>query len=70
MDPLFHLEDMLSDFKSLFKHNNFNHFHTFKNIFLRVTIRDNTQRKIGRYLKTLPETDRIYIFFTIISNNL
>ena len=29
MDPLFHLEDMLSDFESLFKHNNFNHFRTF-----------------------------------------
>ena len=29
MDPLFRLEDMLSDFSPLFKHNNFNHFQTF-----------------------------------------
>lgn len=29
MDPLFHLELMLSDFRPLFKHNNFNHFRTF-----------------------------------------
>ena len=29
MDPLFRLEHMLSDFSSLFKHNNFNHFRTF-----------------------------------------
>ena len=29
MDPLFRLEDMLSDFQSLFNHNNFNHFRTF-----------------------------------------
>ena len=29
MDPLFRLEHMLSDFQSLFNHNNFNHFRTF-----------------------------------------
>ena len=29
MDPLFRLETMLSDYKYLFKHNNFNHFRTF-----------------------------------------
>ena len=29
MDPLFRLEDMLSEFRPLFKHNNFNHFETF-----------------------------------------
>ena len=29
MDPLFRLEDMLSNFRPLFKHNNFNHFETF-----------------------------------------
>ena len=29
MDPLFRLETMLSDYKYLFKHNNFNHFCTF-----------------------------------------
>ena len=29
MDPLFRLETMLSDYKCLFKHNNFNHFCTF-----------------------------------------
>ena len=29
MDPLFRLETILSDWTSLFKHNNFNHFHTF-----------------------------------------
>ena len=29
MDPLFRLETMLSDFRSLFKHNNFDHFCTF-----------------------------------------
>ena len=31
MDPLSRLEDMLSDFRPLFKHNNFNHFRTFVN---------------------------------------
>ena len=29
MDPLFRLEDMLSEFRPLFKHNNFDHFQTF-----------------------------------------
>ncbi|MDE0682093.1 MAG: hypothetical protein OXI63_04180 [Candidatus Poribacteria bacterium] len=29
MDSLFRLEHMLSDFESLFNHNNFNHFRTF-----------------------------------------
>ena len=29
MDPLSRLEDMLSEFRPLFKHNNFNHFQTF-----------------------------------------
>ena len=29
MTPLSHLEDMLSEFRPLFKHNNFNHFQTF-----------------------------------------
>ena len=29
MTPLSHLEDMLSAFRPLFKHNNFNHFQTF-----------------------------------------
>ena len=29
MAPFFRLETMLSDYESLFKHNNFNHFHTF-----------------------------------------
>ena len=29
MDPLSRLDDMLSDFRPLFKHNNFNHFETF-----------------------------------------
>ena len=26
MDPLFRLDDMLSEFRPLFKHNNFNHY--------------------------------------------
>ena len=29
MDPLFRLENMLSEFRPLFKHNNFDHFQTF-----------------------------------------
>ena len=29
MDPLSCLEDMLSEYRPLFKHNNFNHFETF-----------------------------------------
>ena len=29
MTPLSCLEDMLSEFRPLFKHNNFNHFQTF-----------------------------------------
>ena len=51
MDPLFRLEDMLSEFRPLFKYNNFDHFQTFVKGLINTPYR-GTMTQI--YLSTVP----------------
>ena len=53
MDPLLRLEDMLSEFRPLFKYNNFDHFRTFVKGLINTPHR-GTMTQV--YLSTDPST--------------